>query len=511
MYKQYILFTLLSFLVLSGCSKFDDINTDPNKATKVTSEMLATTLLLDITKTTFRSGTDFMRPYMLGKYTCWSSSANEEQYNKLNRSEYFDRLIVLNNIDKMIELATSEELKNSYTALGHVIRAYRFFELTMQVGDVPYSQALQGEKKGIIKPEYDAQKDVFLGILNELDQADELFAKGVNFGGDPVYGGNVQKWRKMANTFQLKVLMNLYRKTDDNDLKVKTRFQQIVNSRPIFAGNEDNFQLKFFDKAGEKYPFYKEGNQSYVYIMLSSVLVDTLKSLQDKRLFYYTNPSPVKIENGMAVTDWNAYIGLDPSMLYSNLTQIAGSRDYSTINDRYLELPAGEPIYLLSFSEMKFILAEAAIRNWITNDAETYYKDGVIAAMKFVTDNTIDDARYHHNMPITDDYVRNTYLKQAAVTFAAGTEQQLKQVWQQKYLSTYLQEPNNAFYEYRRTGYPRFPVNPASNQNIPSDKIPVRWLYPQKELDYNGVNVTNAITRQYGNDNVNALMWILKD
>lgn len=47
--------------------------------------------------------------------------------------------------------------------------------------------------------------------------------------------------------------------------------------------------------------------------------------------------------------------------------------------------------------------------------------------------------------------------------------------------------------------------------NIPSDRIPVRWMYPQKELDFNGVEANKAIQRQYGNDNVNALMWILKD
>ena len=501
---------LLAVILLSSCSKFDEINTDPNKTTIVTAEMLATTLLLDITKTTFGSGTEFMRPHLLGKYTCWSSSPNEEQYNLLGRTAYFDRLVVLNNIEKMISFATSSELKNSYTALGHTLRAWRFFELTMQVGDIPYSQALKGESERIIKPEYDQQKDVFLGILEELDLADSLFAQGVNFGGDPIYGGSTLKWRKLVNTFQLKVLINLFRKTSDTDLKVIPRFQKIMNGQPLFEGNEDNFHLKFFDKAGEKYPFYKEGNQSYVYIMLSSVILDSLKSLQDRRLFYYTNPSPVKIEQGMAVSNWNAYIGVDPAMVHSNLAQIAASRDYATINDRYLELATGEPIYLLSYAELKFMQAEAAVRGWIPGDAAAYYNAGITAAMKFVTDNTPDEARYHHNMMITNDYVQNTYLEQAAVVFSALPEQQLKQIFLQKYLSTYLQDPGHAYYEYRRTGYPVFPVDPASNMNIPSDKIPGRWMYPQKELDFNSANVSDAIQRQYGNDDVNGQMWLLK-
>lgn len=510
MYRQYICI-FLTVLLLASCSKFDEINTDPTRTTKVTSAMLATTLLLDMTRTTFKTNTDFMRPNMLAKYTCWSSSANDEQYNRLSRTEYFDRLVVLNNIDKMIELATSEELKNSYTALGHLVRAWRFFELTMQVGDVPYSQAIKGEDSHIIKPAYDSQKDVFLGILSELDKADELFAKGTDFAGDPIYGGKVLQWRKMVNTFQLKVLINLFRKTADTDLKVKSRFQKIVSSMPIMESNNDNFQLRFYDKTGEKYPFYKENNQSYVYIMLSSVIIDSLKTLKDRRLFYYGKPSPVKVQGGMLASDWNAYTAPNPSAAYSVISQVAGSRDYSTINDRYLELPSGEPVYLLSYAEMKFMLAEAAVRGWITGNAADYYNDAIIAAMKFTVDNTINDPAYHHNMPITDDYVRNVYLKQPAVVFAASTDQRLKQIFLQQYLSNYLQHPFNAFFEYRRVGYPVFPINPASNMNIPSDRIPVRWMYPQKELDFNGVEANKAIQRQYGNDNVNALMWILKD
>lgn len=501
---------ILSILLLTGCGKFDAINTDPNLHKDVTSGELATTLILDVTKNTINTNTGFMLPHLLGKYVCWSSSPSEEQYNYFGRTEYFGRLVVLNNIGKMISLADSEGLKNSYTALGHTLRAWRFFELTMQVGDIPYSKALQGEVAGIIKPEYDTQRDVFLGILRELDLADSLFAKGTTFAGDPVYSGDIMKWRRMVNTFQLKVLINLYKKTGDADLRVIPRFQQIVNNAPLFEGNADNFQLVFSDKAGEKYPFYKEGNQSYVYIMMSSVITDTLKLLQDYRLFYYANPSPIQQRNGAAASDWNAYVGLDPSVLYSSLTQVAGSRDYSTINNRYLELPAGEPVYLLSFAELKFMLAEAAVRGWLPGGEENYYIDGIRAAMHFVADHTPNDPAYHHNMPITDNYINNIYLKQPAVAFSAVKAQQLQQIFRQQYLSTFLQHPGNAYYEYRRTGYPVFPVNPSSNMNVPSDRIPLRWMYPQKELDFNSMYVNDAIRRQYGTDDVNAQMWILK-
>ena len=498
-------------LLLSGCSKFDQLNTNPNTPAKVTSDMLATTLILDATKTYFKSNTDFVRPAQLGKYTCWSSSPSTEQYNYFGRTD-FSTLTVLNNIPKMVSFATTEPLKNSYTALGHCLRALKFFYLTIQVGDIPYSQALSGESDAILKPVYDSQKDVFLGILKELDQADSLFAKGANFGGDPVYKGDINLWRKMANSFELQVLMNLYKKTADPDLKVTQRFQQIVNSRPIFQSNADNFALAFSNAAGQKYPFYIEGNQSYVYVLVSNFLIDSLKTLNDNRLFYYANPSPVKIAAGKSVSDTSAYSGPDPSSPYSDITRIASSKDYSPINDRYLQLPQGEPEYMLSYAQLKFILAEAAIRGWLPGTGEQYYNDGINAAMRNVSDNTPDDPKYHHNKKITDDYIRMTYLVQPKVKFAADKDQQLKQVWLQVYLSLFLQAPYTAYYEYRRTGYPVFKINPASNLNTPTDRIPNRYLYPQSELDNNKQNVVDAIQRQYGgDDNVNLIMWLLKD
>ncbi|WP_312208733.1 SusD/RagB family nutrient-binding outer membrane lipoprotein [Sphingobacterium multivorum] len=37
------------------------------------------------------------------------------------------------------------------------------------------------------------------GILDELEKADQLFASGAKFAGDPLYGGDLTKWRKLVN------------------------------------------------------------------------------------------------------------------------------------------------------------------------------------------------------------------------------------------------------------------------------------------------------------------------
>ena len=71
------------------------------------------------------------------------------------------------------------------------------------MGDIPYSEALRAEDEEVYFPKYDSQKDVFLGLLNELDEADRLFSAGTNFEGDYIYGGDVTKWRKAVNVMQL--------------------------------------------------------------------------------------------------------------------------------------------------------------------------------------------------------------------------------------------------------------------------------------------------------------------
>lgn len=117
---------------------------------------------------------------------------------------------------------------------------------------------------------------------------------------------------------------------------------------------------------------------------------------------------------------------------------------------------------------------------------------------------------FHHNRKITDAYIQE-YLGNQGVKFASAFQEQLSQIIWQKYILTFLQTPYNAFFEYRRTGVPNIPINPKSNRNIPSDKMPLRWMYPSEELDYNMDNVSKSISDQYGgSDDYMGVMWILK-
>lgn len=507
-FKKYIVL-VFGLILLNSCDNFDETNTNPDAATKVTSQMLATRLILNITESAISNTKGFLQPYMLGKSIVYTEFNENYQYNLLGRGS-LDGLIILTNVQKMIDASPEGTIKNSYMALGKFMRAYKFYNASIMMGDIPYSQALQGEQNNI-SPKYDSQKDIMLGVLTELEEADKLFSEGTKFDGDPIYNGDVTKWRKMVNSFELQVLLSLSKKVSDTDLKIKERFNTITTSKPIFESNSDNFQLVYSDVAGQRYPWYKLGNSFIIYPISSSVLLDKLKALDDYRLFYYANPSYVQLAAGKSESSYDAYVGVDPAMVYSEITTIYSSKNYSPLNSRYSELANAEPVYLHSYSMLKFILAEAAVRGWIIEStAETHYTEGIKAAMQFTASNTPDNAIYHHNMKITDTYI-NSYLASSKVKLTGTTENKIEQIISQRFISTFLQAPYDAFFENRRTGYPLFAINPESNENVPSDKLPVRWLYPQNELNYNSANVNAAISSQFGgSDDNNQLMWMLK-
>lgn len=495
---------------LFSCSKFDEINTNPNATNQVTAGMLASNVILNITRSDISTQKSFMQPFMLAKYVTWQEGQESFQYNRITRGD-FSRLSILRNIEPMVSYASTPELKNSYRALGHFVRAWQSFILTMQMGDIPFSETVKGETEGIIKPKYDTQKEVFVGILSELDQANDLFGQGADFEGDPIYQGKKEQWQRLVNSFELYVLINLYKKVDDTELKVVSRFQEIVNNRPLMRNYDDNFALTYLDKDGQKYPWtnINSSNPFTIYPMLTANLINPLKAMGDRRLFYYAKPSSVKLTEGKEAADWDAYPAVEASASFNSLQGIHASKDFTDLNDRYADLFNAEPVGLFNYWDLQFILAEASLRGWISGAATDYYHAGITASMQFVAKYTPDNEKYHHNQPITDDYIQGYLI---ANPLTGSMDHQLEQIITQKYLAGFLQACDySAWFENRRTGYPTFILNSSTNLNDPTTSFPKRWLYPADELNYNGENVAEAIQRQFGgNDHVNQEMWVLK-
>ena len=480
-----VLFILLSILVIqSGCKKFSEFQTDPNKSTISTPDLL----LNAIAQSAFQS-TD-IGAALACRQMVYTDAASLQQYYGWARAG-FDGYKNLRQVLKMEQAATTQG-KPEYLPLAKFFRAWYFLQLTQTFGDIPYSDALKGDD-GVNAPVYDNQQDIYFNILEDLKAANGLITSGTaQVQGDIIYNGNMQQWKRAINSLSLRVLMSLSLKVNDTKIDVKKRFAEIVNNPveyPVFTGNNDNAALKFYDLQDNRYPYFNNNDLQTADYMEES-FVNLLKSLKDVRLFSFADKAPKFA--ALPADDFNAYGGAKGSAPVSdnNARTVAG--EISKINPRFYNNPVNEPSIALGYPELQFILAEGVLKGWIGGSASDYYEKGIRASMSF----------YHIDQTVVD-----TYVAQSSVKLSNATA--LQQIITQKYIASFFNSGWQPFYEQRRTGFPAFDVSGAGMLN--NSKIPKRWMYPESELRLNEQHITEAIRRQYPEgDNINGVMWLIK-
>lgn len=506
-YITHITFAIIIFSILSsGCSKFDEINMNPDATERVSASMLATNIILSNLKFNGRDAHAYLQDNALIKYVAYANqSIMPTQYNEIGATS-FGSMTMLPNIENMLNYAQGSSMESSYKGLAKFSKAFMFYDLTMRVGDIPYSQTGNGQS-GTLKVTFDTQEQVMTGILDELKEAAQFFSQGIKFDGDPTpYAGDPEKWRRATNSFALRVLMSLSKKADISSLNVKGRFAEILNEGYILQPNTGYLGLNY--STTNMHPMAGTNDLFTSRTDVSKTIIDNLKILNDNRLFYYADPSKAKIAGGLSESNRDAYVGVNVSDNYDDITAAHLKNTYSLVNSRYLKVVNSDNRLMMTYAEQQLILAEARVLGWIsTGTAKDYYESGVKAAL---ADIMASNPSYAHGMAITQTYINNYFTGEAA--FKASTTEQLKQIWLQKYLMNFLINPIQSYYEFRRTGNPELPVNPATSLNETNkNAIPMRWLYPGSEYNYNRDNLISALSRQYEEiDDINKIMWILK-
>ncbi|MDR3188313.1 MAG: SusD/RagB family nutrient-binding outer membrane lipoprotein [Prevotellaceae bacterium] len=478
---------------LTSCQKFDEINENPNSPRETHPQLLLTQIEWDA----FRSFQG-REPLYVNKMLVKTDGESSGQYYKWTRGDF--SFLDMRNVQKMMEEAERVE-EPCYVALGKFFRAHYLYCMALQFGDIPYSEALKGESDGIYTPAYDDQKAVFAGVLQELEEANELL-KGENtiIRGDIIYSGSTDQWRKLVNVFRLKILLSLSQKEADADLDVKSRFAAIVQSEPLMQGIQDNGQVVYVDQEGNRYPEFNSSDYgSGMYI--DSTFIRRLQEHKDPRLFIFCTQTKDAKEAGKALNDFTAYEGGDPAAPYGMVNQKATEGKVSKVLERYYQDPTCEPSVLLGYSELQLMLAEAAVRGWISEDANAYYQNGVKASFKFYETYAKGLGQY------VSEAAAEAYLSETVndLSQKTTTTEKIEAIILQKYFQSFLQGKWTPFFDALRTGYPEY-RRPAGVE------LPFRWMYPQSEYDYNAKNVTDAIKKQFGegNDKINQKTWWLK-
>ncbi len=507
---KYISIAILFLFTAVSCENFEEINTDPNKTTKVTSAMIATQVLKDTYRFWNPNASDFIQGNLFNKHIAYlDPSPYVSQYYYSNYPYgSFGSFARLTDMKYMVQYAEGGIEEPSYRGLALFLKAMYGFSSTLDMGDIPYSEAGMA-LDGITKPKYDPQSEVFAAILTDLQQAEAYFAEGRNFSGDFMFGGNPAKWRRLCNAMQLKVIQTMSKKATTEQ---KARFAAIVNAGNLMTGNDDNLKLVFSTNPNAVYPMFANGETFRIKTGPSKLAVDALKSLNDRRLFYFAEPAQAQITGGLTAQDWDAYAGAPTELAPDQLALNNAAGNYSLLSKRYVKFMDNDPMLYFTYSEQCFIIAEAIEEGWVAGSAQTWYENGVKAILNYYR-TLPPTAGEVHGMEINQAYI-DGYFTGAAAYATAGTKQvRLQQIWFQRWLLDFYQGNGGNYPQFLRTGYPVYPLDPATSLNPEDDSVyPKRWMYPTDEQTKNPENYQNAINRQYnGFDGINQVPWYLKD
>lgn len=470
--KRIIIVIFIFFSV--SCSKdLDSLNVDVKNATTASGESFFTFGVKNLFDITGDAAYPASTPLSMGQL--WAQHVTAVTYT--NTSQYYYDATwtelyvnVLKNLkesarvtSKIVPIGVAETIRQeNMLAIIEIMQVQTYALLVEAFGNIPYSESLDYNN---VLPKYDDGKTVYADLIKRLNAAiAKLNTTGTSFKtGDPVYNGNVDKWKKFANSLKLKMGMRMI--DVDNSLATTTVKEAITG---VFTSNADNAKMTYLSATPNTNPLWLnlvQGNRKD--IVIAQPFVDTMNVRNDPRrnvFFTQKNSRFIGAENGMVV-------------LYD---------DYSNYGTIFRD-PA-LPEVLMDYSAVEFLKAEAAERSIVGTpaNAETNYNNAIRASFDYYGIGSSADA-----------YLATPKVK---YTSAAGTWKQ--KIGVQKWIALFKQGPE-AWTEYRRLDFPILYAPAGSFINT----VPVRSTYPISEQTLNGANY-KAASAAIGKDLLNTkLFW----
>ena len=480
MHRSYH-YLLCLMIALTACDDgFEEMNQDPNTPTLVPTSYLLAGAQTNLVEELFGLYNESFKLNLLGmRYMQqWSSTLYTADDRYVDIEEDFTPVYYkgLRDLQEIIRLNTDEATMNeaafsgpptNQIAVCRILKAYAYHNLTDIWGDIPYSQALEGA--GNVSPVYDPQEQIYAGLLAELDEAYAQIDEAAGaIEGDLIYGGDMTKWKKFAQSLRLRLGMRL---SEVDPTQAQAMVQDAL-TKGVFLSNEDNALFAYNEQVPFVNPWYNEFELETITLAVTNTMVDALKALNDPRLATFAEPAEAL----------GGYIG----MPYGVNAAIAGS-----IKNEEVSLPASAiitptfPSILQTYAEVLFLQAEAAARGWTGGNAGQLYREAIIASMQQWGVAEADIA---------------AYLAQPTVAFETGNFR--RSIGNQKWLALYLQGME-AWAEWRRLDFPE--LQPAPDAAAGRD-IPRRKGYPLTEITLNKTHYEEAIQRQ-GPDLMSTRVW----
>lgn len=428
------------------------------------------------------------------------TGANYNQDNRAstqtNWQNYYRN--VIKNTKDVISRVKDNPARNNLYQMTRIIQANAFMLLTDTYGAVPYKEGGEGVTNQIFFPKYDSQEFIYGEIVKELTEASAALSTTSRIEtADILFAGNVDKWKRFANSLLLRAGMRLSR-VDPTKARqiVATAFASGVilsNSDNAVVQHDNNYQ----NPVGNTLNSTEAAN-----FYMTAPFVDFLKSTNDPRLaaiavrYVGAKSGPEQtvarqsfdpaLQVGMPMGNDNAGAVKAASSL-----GLASFYDFSQI-DRRRMAKLSAPNFIVTASQTNLLLAEARVRGWITTgNAADYFSNGVRLHMQQLA--SYDAASTVPADAITA-YVTANPLKDDTA---------LKQINDQYWISSLMNGPE-AFANFRRSGFPALNANPYPGREV---LFINRLTYPNSEISVNKDNVTAAISAQGADDLATKVWW----
>lgn len=485
MKKIILSFTSLALLAIAGCKKdLLDINTNPNSATYSTPQL---TMPLALEGAARISQTQYFNlAYWTGYWATSSGFSKPTETYTYNITSNFQSGTwdaLYDNIADFdyIEKSSLQQNLPVYRAIAKVMKAYDFHQLVDLWGNVPYTEALKGAAN--ISPKYDQGQAIYEDLVKQIDSAVLIFkspaalasisvstdmTKVLLFGStlnttDPTGSSKtfLNKWVKFSNSLKLQLLVN-QSQISGRDAYIKGELSGLTSSDFLGLGEDAVVNPGYQASTGKTNPFYGafykspgSAGDNYNSIRASDYAAKAYTNNNDPRISFYYN-------KGSQATYLGSVFG-DPT----------GTGGAASVGTGLLQI-TGNAILMIA-AESLFLQSEAVQRGYIAGNAKQLFQNGVLASFQF--DNVADAAN-----------TATAYLAQANpdVNWDLATDK-IKVIITQKWFAINGIDILTSYNDYRRTGYPNVPLSTDPNS---SGRIPVRVLYPQREITTNGANVT---------------------
>ncbi|WP_320815243.1 SusD/RagB family nutrient-binding outer membrane lipoprotein [Flavobacterium sp.] len=482
MKKLKLILPLIAFTLFS-CDNYLDVNTSPNnpQASQITPNLTLAAAqsgsYSPLVRRMNELGNVFMNNWganvnsFTGGYAeefgiTMSNNFYEDIWNSVYRSTY--------EYSNIINHPSADY--DNHKAIAKIMKSFYFQYLVDLYGDVPYFEAHLGTAN--TNPAYDDDQVIYRDLIVQLDAAiamiDNAPANTIAVGAEDVMlGGNMNKWKKFANTLKLRILLREATKAETDAASatyLATQFAAldqdfitedlIINPGYSDASNVQQnpwmnlmVELKLTTTGAFTYRSGYNFRRASDYIAgrLNASPTDPRRG----RLFKLLGGTVVGVKQG----DFSGGTGTAPGAM----SELGPGVIVSSGQDGYVMLAAES--YLLQ--------AEAAERGFISGSPQALFNAGITAS-------------FAHLGASLGTYVSDVNTENGK-GYAASTDK-IQAIMYQKSIALCNTNGLEAWIEYTRTGYINNIPMPLGSSS-PTGQKPLRLMYPTSELASNSANV----------------------